>query len=294
MLKNSEAEYIVANDMRSKLDELKEYLEKSKKVDYQKLLERAMPSSYNAFSLLLEKVPDVWQLVEVSNIRETKTMPFAIRIAQHVRHISPNDFWIPFVKKIEKDIFLQPEVQHKDLLAQLLIETDTYPVSHHELYEPINRILGREGAYNLYFENMRQLQGGGLWFVKLALSNSSVDKRVNVLKEKIEQDDFESAEIITKNVTFKHEDLKDVMINNQFMLEYLKTRIETYKNEILKDNPIKDIEQAFNYETRNNGIGKKLHIDMMNYFDLERTIKTLSKLEPVINLEESISKKRKM
>lgn len=294
MLKKNEAKNIVSYDMVSRMDELKEYLKKSKNVNYQDLFESAMPNSYTAFSLLLENIPDIWQPIEIVHALETKTIPFAIKIAQHVRHISPNNFWELFVKKIEQDILLQPVHKHKDLLAQLLIETDSYPVTHHALYEPINRILGKEAAYDLYFENMKDISGGGMWFIKVALNNSSKEKQINVLKNKIEKNDFESAEIITKNLDFSYEDVKDILINNEPLIQFVKSRVSNYREEILKNSVIKDIDSAFEYEIHNEGIGKQLHTNIMNYYDLKRVVDKLSKLEPIDTKENNVSKKMKM
>lgn len=268
-----EIENMVVN---GQLEKLKEKLSHNDNIDYPRLFSTQMTYNDRSFNTLLESVPNIWKNVIINDFGEEKTIPLALNIARHIRRIDPHGLWDNYLKKIEKDITSYTKEEQINLFTRLIIEVDDYPVHHYNLDKVLNNILGNDIKAEMYFDNMNSLTFGFDSIVDVAICNATTERRNNLLVDKVKQKDFSSVKTILDTTRVQPSDLRSIKVDNLSLHDYINKELVEYKEQLVKDQPIKDIDKLFDNEIKNRRIGKNLHVQLMNYHALEKVVTSIN------------------
>lgn len=273
MSQQQEIESYVA---KGQIEHLQKAIKKASNINYPNLFSTQMTYNYKSFEPLLETIPDIWENVTINDFGQTKTMPLALNIVRHIRRVDPHGLFDSFLNKIEKDIKKYSPQEQVNLLTQLVLEVDDYPVSHWNLDKVLEKIVGVETKSEIYFTNMKDLTFGFDRIVDVAICNATTERRNNLLVEKIKQKEFSSVNTILKTTRVQPSDLRSIKVDNLSLQDYINKTLVEYKEQLVKDQPIKQIDQLFNNEIKNRRIGKELHLQLMNYHSLEKVVTTIN------------------
>lgn len=273
MAQQHEIEKMVVN---GQTEQLKNTIKTTSNIDYPRLFSTQKTYNYRSFDTLLESIPDIWENVTINDFGKEKTLPLALNVATHIRRIDPHGLWDNFLKKIEKDITKYSKEEKVNLFTKLIVEVDDYPVSHWNLDKVLNNVLGVETKSEMYFENMKTLTFGFDRIVDVAICNATNERRNNLLVEKIKDKDFYSVNAILKTTRVQPSDLRNIKIDKLSLQDYINKVLVEYKELLVKDQPIKDIDKLFDNEIKNRRIGKELHLQLMNYHNLEKVVKSIN------------------
>lgn len=271
----NEIETMVVNG-NGTLEKLKEALKNKNDINYPSLFSTQKTYNYKNFNKILESIPDIWESVTINDFGVEKTLPLALNVAMHIRRIDPHGLWDNFLQKIEKDISQYSQEDQINLFTKLILEVDDYPVHHYNLDKVLDNVLGVEKTSELYFTHMKELTFGFESIVDVAICNAATERRNNLLVDKIKQKDFQSVKAILDTTRVQPSDLRSIKIDKLSLQDYINKELIEYKEEIVKDQPIKDIDKLFDNEIRSRRIGKDLHVQLMNYHDLEKVVKTIN------------------
>ena len=271
----NEIETMVVNGNGS-LEKLKDTLKNKTNINYPSLFSTQKTYNYKSFNTILESVPNIWENITISDFGVEKTLPLALNVAMHIRRIDPHGLWDNFLQKIEKDISQYSQEEQINLLTKLVLQVDDYPVHHYNLDKVLDNVLGVEKTSELYFTHMKELTFGFESIVDVAICNAVTERRNNLLVDKIKQKDFQSVKAILDTTRVQPSDLRSIKIDKLSLQDYINKELIEYKEEIVKDQPVKDINKLFDNEIKNRRIGKDLHEQLMNYHDLEKVVKTIN------------------
>lgn len=271
----NEIETMVVNG-NGTLEKLKEALKNKNDINYPSLFSTQKTYNYKNFNKILESIPDIWESVTINDFGVEKTLPLALNVAMHIRRIDPHGLWDNFLQKIEKDISQYSQEDQINLFTKLILEVDDYPVHHYNLDKVLDNVLGVEKTSELYFTHMKELTFGFESIIDVAICNAATERRNNLLVDKIKQKDFQSVKAILDTTRVQPSDLRSIKIDKLSLQDYINKELIEYKEEIVKDQPIKDIDKLFDNEIKSRRIGKDLHVRLMNYHDLEKVVKTIN------------------
>lgn len=271
----NEIETMVVNG-NGPLKKFKETLKNKNNINYPSLFSTQKTYNYKSFNTILESVPNIWENITISDFGVEKTLPLALNVAMHIRRIDPHGLWDNFLQKIEKDISQYSQEEQINLLTKLVLQVDDYPVHHYNLDKVLDNVLGVEKTSELYFTHMKELTFGFESIVDVAICNAVTERRNNLLVDKIKQKDFQSVKAILDTTRVQPSDLRNIKIDKLSLQDYINKELIEYKEEIVKDQPLKDIDKLFDNEIKNCRIGKDLHVQLMNYHDLEKVVKTIN------------------
>lgn len=264
--------------------------EKTQDIDYPNMFSTQMTYNYKSFNTILESIPDIWKEVTVNNFGKEETIPLAINVAQHIRRIDPHRLWSGFLTKIEQDISNYPQVEQINLFTKLILEVDDYPISHFDLNNVLDKVLGSTIKSEVYFSNMQELKYGFSSITNVAICNVTTERRNELLVEKIQQRDFCSVKDILDSNRVQPSDLRSIKIDNISLQDYLQKQLVEYKEEILKNQSIKNIDKLYDY-IKNSKTFDSVSKEILNYHILEDNIKKINK---EINDNDRVLYKKKM